>query len=119
MKKTNKVGIVILNWYGTKLFTDFLPSVIEHSQGENIEIIIADNGSTDNSLNYLKTNFPFSDEFKSKLADNMVYYYYAQGGTQNYQYALAFANMLLGETAKLGASLTAGKEYLIVASKTH
>ncbi|WP_346861424.1 glycosyltransferase family 2 protein [uncultured Draconibacterium sp.] len=58
MTKTKKVAIVILNWNGIKLFPDFLPSIIEHSQGENIEIIIADNGSTDNSLNYLKTNFP-------------------------------------------------------------
>ncbi len=58
MTKTEKIAIVLLNWNGVKLFPDFLPSIIEHSQGENIEIIIADNGSTDNSLEYLKTNFP-------------------------------------------------------------
>jgi len=54
----SKIAIVILNWNGVKLFPDFLPSIIEHSQGENIEIIVADNGSTDNSLTYLKENFP-------------------------------------------------------------
>ncbi len=54
----NKIAIVILNWNGVKLFPDFLPSIIKHSQGENIEIIVADNGSTDNSLAYLKDNFP-------------------------------------------------------------
>lgn len=53
-----KIAIVILNWNGVKLFPDFLPSIINHSQGENIEIIVADNGSTDNSLAYLKENFP-------------------------------------------------------------
>ncbi|MCY1720920.1 glycosyltransferase family 2 protein [Prolixibacteraceae bacterium Z1-6] len=58
MTKTKKVAIVILNWNGVKLFPDFLPSILEHSQGENIEIIIADNGSTDHSLDYLKTNYP-------------------------------------------------------------
>ncbi len=54
----SKIAIVILNWNGVKLFPDFLPSIIEHSQGDNIEIIVADNGSTDNSLDYLKDNFP-------------------------------------------------------------
>ncbi len=54
----SKIAIVILNWNGAKLFPDFLPSIIKHSQGENIEIIIADNGSTDNSLSYLRENFP-------------------------------------------------------------
>lgn len=52
------VAIVILNWNGVKLFPQFLPSIIEHSQGENIKIIVADNGSTDDSLSYLKENFP-------------------------------------------------------------
>ncbi len=53
-----KIAIVILNWNGEKLFPEFLPSIIDHSQGENIEIIVADNGSTDNSIKYLQTNFP-------------------------------------------------------------
>lgn len=54
----SKIAIVILNWNGVKLFPDFLPSILEHSKGDNIEIIVADNGSTDNSLAYLKDNFP-------------------------------------------------------------
>jgi GT2 family glycosyltransferase len=58
MTHTSKIAIVILNWNGEKLFPEFLPSIIEHSQGDNIEIIVADNGSTDNSLSFLKANFP-------------------------------------------------------------
>lgn len=54
----SKIAIVILNWNGVKLFADFLPSILEHSKGDNIEIIVADNGSTDNSLAYLNNNFP-------------------------------------------------------------
>lgn len=58
MSKSGKIAIVILNWNGVKLFPEFLPSIIKHSQGENIEIIVADNGSTDQSLRYLKKNYP-------------------------------------------------------------
>jgi hypothetical protein len=58
MSKDKKIAIVILNWNGLKLFPDYLPSVIEHSKGENIELIVADNGSTDHSLEFLKANFP-------------------------------------------------------------
>jgi len=58
MSETKKVAIVILNWNGEKLFPEFLPSIIEHSKGENIEIIVADNGSTDASLKMLIRDFP-------------------------------------------------------------
>lgn len=53
-----KVAIVILNWNGEKFLKDFLPSVITHSQGNDIELIIADNASTDHSIAYLEENHP-------------------------------------------------------------
>ncbi len=55
---TKKVAIVILNWNGAKLLEEFLPSVIEHSPSDISEIIVADNGSTDNSLAMLQEHFP-------------------------------------------------------------
>lgn len=58
MSKNTKLAIVILNWNGVKLFPEYLPSVVEYSKGENIEVIVADNGSTDDSLEFLKANFP-------------------------------------------------------------
>jgi len=58
MTKHPKIAIVILNWNGVKLFPDFLPSLIEHSKGDGIELIVADNGSTDDSLAFLEKNFP-------------------------------------------------------------
>lgn len=53
-----KIAIVILNWNGVKLFDIFLPSVIQYSNHVNTEIIVTDNGSTDNSVAYLQQNFP-------------------------------------------------------------
>jgi GT2 family glycosyltransferase len=52
----NKVAVVILNYNGEKLLPQFLPSVIEHSK--NATIIVADNASTDRSLEVLSKNFP-------------------------------------------------------------
>ncbi len=52
-----RIAIVILNWNGRKFLEKFLPLVIEHSK--NIaEVIIADNASSDNSVAYLKSEFP-------------------------------------------------------------
>ncbi len=58
MAKNNQIAIVILNWNGAKLFDIYLPSVIRNSDHPNVELIVADNGSTDNSIQHLKNNFP-------------------------------------------------------------
>jgi GT2 family glycosyltransferase len=58
MSESSKIAIVILNWNGAHLFAEFLPSVIRHSLRDDVSIIVADNGSTDNSIAYLKENFP-------------------------------------------------------------
>ena len=55
---TKKVAIVILNWNGTKLMEEFLPSVVDYSPAELAEVIVADNGSTDASVDMLKEKFP-------------------------------------------------------------
>ncbi|MFV0377081.1 MAG: glycosyltransferase family 2 protein [Mangrovibacterium sp.] len=56
--KTAKIAIVILNWNGEKLLPVYLPSVIAHSRMEDVAIIVADNGSTDNSMRLLEDQFP-------------------------------------------------------------
>jgi GT2 family glycosyltransferase len=53
-----KISVVILNYNGRKHLEEFLPSVVEHTQGSDTEIIIADNHSTDDSVNFLVTNYP-------------------------------------------------------------
>lgn len=51
-----KVAIVILNWNGKKYLEKFLPSVVSFSG--NAEIIVADNNSSDDSVAFLKENYP-------------------------------------------------------------
>lgn len=55
---TKKIAIVILNWNGAKLMEEFLPSVVDYSPAEVAEVIVADNGSTDASIDMLKEKFP-------------------------------------------------------------
>lgn len=52
-----KVAVVILNWNGKELLAEFLPSVV-NSIPDYAEIIIADNASSDCSLDFLKKNYP-------------------------------------------------------------
>ncbi len=51
-----KVAIVILNWNGRRFLEQFLPSVVNYSFGA--EVIIADNASSDDSLSFLKKEYP-------------------------------------------------------------
>ena len=51
-----KIAIVILNWNGEVLLERYVPSVIKHSQGA--DIYVADNASTDDSIPFLKANYP-------------------------------------------------------------
>lgn len=51
-----ETAVVILNWNGRKLLEQFLPSVLNFS--EEATIYVADNASTDDSVAFLKTNFP-------------------------------------------------------------
>jgi len=52
-----KTAVVILNWNGKKFLEKFLPGVIEHSSPV-ADIIIADNDSSDDSIEYLEKNHP-------------------------------------------------------------
>ena len=55
MKKT---AIIILNWNGATLLPEFLPQVIENTDTSAADIIVADNGSTDDSITLLRNRFP-------------------------------------------------------------
>ena len=53
---TQDTAVVILNWNGKRLMEEFLPSVATLSSGA--DVIVADNGSTDGSVEWLKENYP-------------------------------------------------------------
>ena len=55
-----RVTIVILNWNGRKYLDQFLPFVV-HSNYPNLQIVVADNGSTDDSAGYVKAHYPSID----------------------------------------------------------
>lgn len=52
-----KVAVVILNWNGQKFLEKFLPSVMD-CNADFSEVIVADNASTDDSVLFLKNNYP-------------------------------------------------------------
>lgn len=53
-----KLAVIILNWNGERLLREFLPSVVRNTAGPEVEVIVADNGSSDSSLNILADEFP-------------------------------------------------------------
>lgn len=52
-----KVAIVILNWNGKEFLKQFLPGVIRYSK-DVADVIVADNDSSDDSVEFLKGSFP-------------------------------------------------------------
>lgn len=50
------ISVVILNWNGKEMMERFLPSVVQYST--EAQIVVADNGSTDSSIQMLREKFP-------------------------------------------------------------
>jgi GT2 family glycosyltransferase len=74
-----KIAVVILNWNGTELLKQFLPSVIEFSP--EASIYVADNASTDDSIEVLKRDFP-----SIKIILNNNNYGFARGYNEALQF---------------------------------
>ena len=74
-----KIAVVILNWNGTKLLEQFLPSVVAFSN--EATIYVADNASTDTSIEILKSQFP-----SVKIIQNPGNYGFAMGYNEALKY---------------------------------
>ena len=53
-----KVAVIILNWNGAALLRRYLPSVLENTPETLADVIVADNGSSDDSRDVLAREFP-------------------------------------------------------------
>ncbi|HET8753222.1 MAG TPA: glycosyltransferase family 2 protein [Salinimicrobium sp.] len=60
-----EIAVVILNWNGKALLEQFLPSVVQNSAEANI--YVADNASTDDSIDFLKTHYPKMGIIRNKI----------------------------------------------------
>lgn len=52
----NRVAVVILNWNGVDMLRRYLPGVVQNSP--EAEVVVADNGSTDDSMAWLEHEMP-------------------------------------------------------------
>lgn len=71
MNETN-LAVVILNFNGKHFLEKFLPAIIQNSFPH--KVYLADNGSTDQSVNYTRNNFS-----SVTILENDGNYGYAQG----------------------------------------
>lgn len=53
-----KLAVIILNWNGEKLLRQFLPTASRFTSGKDVDLIVADNGSTDGSVDWVKRHCP-------------------------------------------------------------
>ena len=54
---TPQVAVIILNWNGERLLKEYLSTVVRHTPAIG-RVVVADNGSTDGSLELLRSEFP-------------------------------------------------------------
>lgn len=53
-----ELAVIILNWNGRRLLEQFLPIASRYSITEDADLIVADNGSTDDSVEWVKAHHP-------------------------------------------------------------
>ena len=53
-----KLAVIILNWNGMELLQQFIPAASRFTSGPEVDLFVADNGSTDDSLEWLRRNHP-------------------------------------------------------------
>ena len=52
-----RASVVILNWNGIGFLRQYLPLLVEHTTYNDVELVVADNNSTDGSQEYIKQSF--------------------------------------------------------------
>lgn len=93
-----KIAIVILNWNGRDLLEKFLPSVVTYSI-EDADVYVADNNSSDESISFLKENYP-----QVKIIQNAVNGGYAKGYNDALQHIKADVYALVNSDIEVTAN---------------
>ncbi len=88
------IAVVILNWNGEVLLERYLPSVVKYSEGA--DIYVADNASTDDSISFLKKNYP-----SIKIIQNSINGGFAKGYNDALQHVTADIYCLLNSDVKV------------------
>jgi len=87
-----RISIIMLNWNGRKWLEDSLPSILNQKIGDGFEVLLVDNGSMDDSVKYVRSNFP-----QVKVIELRKNYGFAEGNNQGLRHALGdyliFVNM--------------------------
>lgn len=96
-----KVAVVILNWNGLDLMKEFLPSICAHTPTDIADVVVADNGSTDGSVEWLKRNHP--DVILLEMEEN---HGYARG------YNLAIKKLPYSYVVLLNSDVEASPDWL-------
>ncbi|MDT8417967.1 MAG: glycosyltransferase family 2 protein [Lutibacter sp.] len=79
-----KIAIIILNWNGKQLLEKFLPSIVNYSDFDHVEIYVADNASADDSVAFVKQTYP-----QIKIIQNNINGGFAKGYNDALQYVNA------------------------------
>jgi len=86
-----RISVVVLNWNGMKWLRICLSSILSQDAGEDFEVLLVDNGSTDRSVQYVEENFP-----SVKIVQLGKNYGFAEGNNRALNYAqgeyLVFVN---------------------------
>ncbi len=83
-----KTAVIILNWNTKELLSSFIPSLLADLEGEDAQLIVVDNGSSDGSPELMAASFP---EVRTIVLDRNY------GFTGGYDRAVS---ILLGEAAR-------------------
>ena len=53
-----KLAVIILNWNGENLLKQFLPTAVKYTVSAETDLFVADNGSSDGSVEWIEENYP-------------------------------------------------------------
>ncbi len=90
-----QISIIVLNWNGKLYLNDCLASIYNQSY-KDFEVIFVDNASTDDSVNFIKKNYP-----RAKIIQNKENYGFAKGNNIGMKQAKGEFILILNADTKL------------------